>query len=148
MTSRSTISAGPGSPTPGASSAPRGSASSEKARRHSGEATVAEVVTDARGDVLHRMCNVILLSPQAATETFLKVRGQIIGTYWDERDLGPPLDNPGEVQVMVTYVEASERSVPLLFPTNFAETFGDTETPEGNIVKWKASLCKVGKKFI
>jgi len=111
-------------------------------------ATVAEVVTDSRGDVLHRNCNVILLSPQSTDrEQQLKVRGQIIGTYWDERDLGPTLDHPGEVQVMVTYVDASERSASLLFPTKYALTFGDTETTEGNIIKWKAALCKVGKKF-
>jgi len=110
--------------------------------------TVAEVVTDSRGDVLHRMCNVILLSPQSNDkEQQLKVRGQIIGTYWDERDIGPSLDHPGEVQVMVTYVDACERSSSLLFPTKYATTFGDTETAEGNIIKWKASLCKVGKKF-
>jgi len=113
-----------------------------------GGATVAEVVTDSRGDVLHRMCNVILLSPQTTDkEQQLKVRGQIIGTYWDERDIGPSLDHPGEVQVMVTYVDASERSASLLFPTKYATTFGDTETAEGNIIKWKATLCKVGKKF-
>jgi len=94
------------------------------------------------------MCNVILLSPQTSEkECQLKVRGQIIGTYWDERDIGPTLDHPGEVQLMVTYVDASERSAPLLFPTKYASTFGDTETAEGNIIKWKASLCKVGKKF-
>lgn len=109
---------------------------------------MAEVVTDSRGDVLHRMCNVILLCPQASDkEQQLKVRGQIIGTYWDERDIGPTLDHPGEVQVMVTYVDSSERNAPLLFPTQYAATFGDTETAEGNIIKWKASLCKVGKKF-
>jgi len=117
-------------------------------RRHAGEATVAEVVTDSRGDVLHKMCNVILLSMQAPDrEQQLKVRGQIIGTYWDERDIGPSLCNPGEVQVMVTYVDPSERSVALLFPTKHAQTFGDTETAEGNLIKWKATLCKVGKKF-
>lgn len=77
----------------------------------------------------------------------MKVRGHIIGTYWDERDVGPALDHPGEVQVMVTYVDATERGVPLLFPTKHAQTFGETETAEGNIIKWKASLCKVGKKF-
>lgn len=110
--------------------------------------TQAEVVTDSRGDVLHRMCNVILLSPQSpdATEQ-LKVRGQIIGTYWDSREVGPHLDYPGEVQVMISYVDASERHVPLLFPTQYAQTFADCETAEGNIVKWKATLVKVGKKF-
>lgn len=117
-------------------------------RRHASEATVAEVVTDSRGDVLHRTCNVILLGPQTPDrEQQLKVRGQIIGTYWDERDIGPPLCHPGEVQVMVTYVDPSERSVALLFPTKHAQTFGDTETAEGNLIKWKAALCKVGKKF-
>lgn len=110
--------------------------------------TVAEVVTDSRGDVLHRMCNVILLSPQNPDkEQQLKVRGQIIGTYLDERDIGPTLDHPGEVQVLVTYVDSSERAVPLLYPTKQAQTFGDTETPESNIIKWRAALCKVGKKF-
>lgn len=127
---------------------------SEVGRRHSGPdaTTVAEVVTDSRGDVLHRMTNVILLSPHQGIanpdrEQQLKVRGQIIGTYWDERDIGPALEHPWEVQVMVTYVDATERSVPLLFPTKEAQTFGDTETAEGNIIKWKAQLCKVGKKF-
>lgn len=110
--------------------------------------TQSEVVTDSRGDVLHRMCNVILLSPHSVDkEQQLKVRGQIIGTYWDERDIGPPLDHAGEVQVMVTYVDASERNAPLLFPTRYATAFGDTEAAEHNIIKWKASLCKVGKKF-
>lgn len=113
-----------------------------------GGATVAEVVTDSRGDVLHRMCNVILLSPHSNDkEQQLKVRGQIIGTYWDERDIGPTLDHAGEVQVMVTFVDASERSASLLFPSKCAATFGDTETAEGNIIKWRAALCKVGKKF-
>lgn len=117
-------------------------------RRHASEATVAEVVTDIRGDVLHRMCNVILLTPQTPDrEQQLKVRGQIIGTFWDESDIGPSLCHPGEVQVMVTYVDPSERGVALLFPTKNAQTFGDTETAEGNIIKWKATLCKVGKKF-
>lgn len=102
-----------------------------------------EVFTD-RGDVLHRMCNVTLLSGENEQ---LKVRGQVIGTFWDERDLGPSLENQDEVQVMVTYVDASERNAPLMFPTQFAQTFGDTETTEGNIIKWKASLCRVGKKF-
>lgn len=120
----------------------------EARRTTSDGPTVAEVVTDSRGDVLHRMCNVILLSPQSTDkEQQLKVRGQIIGTYWDERDIGPTLDHAGEVQVMVTYVDASERTASLLFPTKYATTFGDTETAEGNIIKWKASLCKVGKKF-
>lgn len=97
---------------------------------------------------MHRMCNVILLSPQSTDkEQQLKVRGQIIGTYVDEQDIGPPLDHPGEVQVMVTYVDASERSAALLFPTKYQATFGDTENPDGNIIKWKATLCKVGKKF-
>lgn len=110
--------------------------------------TIVEVITDSRGDVLHRNTNVILLSPQSSDrEQQLKVRGQIIGTYWDERDIGPTLDHPGEVQVNVTYVDASERSAPLLFATKYAQTFGDTETTEGNIIKWKAALCKVGKKF-
>jgi len=110
--------------------------------------TVAEVVTDSRGDVLHKMCSVILYAPQqGAPDVALKVRGQIIGTFWDERDIGPPVDCPGEVQIMVTYVDASERNVPLLFPTRYAQTFGETETTEGNIIKWKAALCKVGKKF-
>eukprot|EP00427_Karlodinium_veneficum_P027056 CAMPEP_0169208568 /NCGR_PEP_ID=MMETSP1016-20121227/14197_1 /TAXON_ID=342587 /ORGANISM="Karlodinium micrum, Strain CCMP2283" /LENGTH=455 /DNA_ID=CAMNT_0009285943 /DNA_START=18 /DNA_END=1383 /DNA_ORIENTATION=- len=101
--------------------------------------TVAEIVTDSRGDVLHRMCNVILLSPQSTDkeQQQLKVRGQIIGTYWDERDIGPTLDHPGEVQVMVTYVDSSERSTSLLFPTKYATNFSDTETAEGNIIKWK-----------
>lgn len=131
------------------------SASVDNPRRHSADialqpspTTQTQVVTDSRGDVLHRMCNVILLSPQSAEkEQQLKVRGQIIGTYWDERDVGPRLDDPGEVQVIITYVDPSERSVPLLFPTPAAQSFGDTETTEGNIIKWKASLCKVGKKF-
>lgn len=117
-------------------------------RRHVTKPTVAEIVTDSRGDVLHRMCNVILLSPQSPDkEQQLKVRGQIIGTYWDERDIGPTLDYAGEVQVMVTYVDPSERSVPLIYPTKHAQTFGDTETADGNVIKWKAALCKVGKKF-
>eukprot|EP00928_Gymnodinium_smaydae_P028553 TRINITY_DN21741_c0_g1_i1.p1 TRINITY_DN21741_c0_g1~~TRINITY_DN21741_c0_g1_i1.p1 ORF type:complete len:531 (+),score=77.71 TRINITY_DN21741_c0_g1_i1:88-1593(+) len=48
--------------------------------------TVAEVVTDSRGDVLHRLCNVILLCPQNVDkEQQLKVRGQVVGTYWDTR---------------------------------------------------------------
>lgn len=123
--------------------------------RHAGDTplqpmptTQTQVVTDSRGDVLHRMCNVILLLPQSSEkEQQLKVRGQIVGTYWDERDVGPRLDDPGEVQVIVTYVDPSERSVPLLFPTAAAQAFGDTETTDGNIIKWKASLCKVGKKF-
>lgn len=122
-------------------------------RRSSTEAprpTVAEIVTDSRGDILHRMCNVILLAPPGPdkSEQQLKVRGQIIGTYWDARfDLGPALDNSGEVQVMVTYVDAAERGAPLLFPTENCQTFGDTETAEDNVIKWKAALCKVGKKF-
>eukprot|EP00929_Paragymnodinium_shiwhaense_P012248 TRINITY_DN11908_c0_g1_i1.p1 TRINITY_DN11908_c0_g1~~TRINITY_DN11908_c0_g1_i1.p1 ORF type:complete len:464 (+),score=92.05 TRINITY_DN11908_c0_g1_i1:77-1468(+) len=117
-------------------------------RRSDGSTTQAEVVTDSRGDVLHKMCNVILLSSQSGDkEQQLKVRGQIIGTYWDERDIGPPLDSPAEVQVMVTYVDASERHVPLMFPTKYAANFGETESPDGNIIKWKAGLCKVGKKF-
>jgi len=118
-------------------------------RRRVDAPTVAEVVTDSRGDVLHRMCNVILLSPQAMDkEQQLKVRGQIIGTYWDEqRDVGATLDHPGEVQVIVTYVDPTERNVALLYPTKYASTFGDTETTDGNIIKWKAALCKVGKKF-
>merc|ERR1719223_2432478 len=95
-------------------------------RRHVTKPTVAEIVTDSRGDVLHRMCNVILLSPQSPDkEQQLKVRGQIIGTY----------------------VDPSERSVPLIYPTKHAQTFGDTETADGNVIKWKAALCKVGKKF-
>jgi len=127
---------------------PDGYADRPEARRSIDARTVVEVVTDSRGDVLHRMCNVILLSPQSPDkEQQLKVRGQIIGTFWDERDVGPTLDHPGEVQIMVTYVDASERSVPLLFATKYAQNFGDTETTEGNVIKWKASLCKVGKKF-
>jgi len=110
--------------------------------------TVAEVVTDSRGDVLHRMCNVILLSPLTGDrEQQLKVRGQIIGTYWDAWDAGPALEHPGEVQVMVTYVDASERGVALLYPSKHVQTFADTETTEGNVIKWRANLCKVGKKF-
>lgn len=134
----------PFAPEPRRASAVDGSAGAA----HRPEATVAEVVTDSRGDVLNRMCNVILLSSQSADkQKQLKVRGQIIGTYWDERDIGPTLDHPTEVQVMVTYVDSSERSASLLFPTKYATTFGDTETAEGNIIKWKAALCKVGKKF-
>jgi len=118
----------------------RSPAAAEKAMRSNSH---TEVFTD-RGDVLHRMCNVTLLSGENEQ---LKVRGQVIGTFWDERDLGPSLENQDEVQVMVTYVDASERNAPLMFPTQFAQTFGDTETTEGNIIKWKASLCRVGKKF-
>jgi hypothetical protein len=123
-----------------------------QARKRPGDIhnTVAEVVTDSRGDVLHTMCNVILLQPpsQDNKEQQLKVRGQIVGTYWDhQKEVVPPLEHPGEVQVLITYVDSSERHVPLIFPTKYAQTFGDTETAEYNIIKWKASLCKVGKKF-
>lgn len=175
MTSRSSGGGGASLGASGFASPSRGAlaAGSEKARKHDGAfgmrteptydarldgprrtsagpmaTTEAEVVTDSRGDVLHKMCNVILLSPQSIDkEQQLKVRGQIIGTYWDEQNIGPLLDHPSEVQVMVTYVDASERNQPLLFPTRHAHTFGETETTEGNIIKWKASLCKVGKKF-
>lgn len=177
MTSRSSAGGG-GAGGPGPHSRGVPSASSERVRKHGGGCggdanprtdstvdyrqegrrhtatdapTIAEVVTDSRGDVLHKLCNVILLAPHSHTdrEQQLKVRGQITGTFWDhKRDIGwPALDHPGEVQVMVTYVDAAERSVPLLFPTQFANTFGETETPEGNLIKWKAALCKVGKKF-
>jgi len=112
---------------------------------------MAEVVTDSRGDVLHRMCNVILLSKESPDTTDqLKVRGQIIGTYWDAQKVGPALENPQEVQIMITYVDPSERAMPLIFPTPMVQTFADCETNAsegGNIIKWKASLCKVGKKF-
>lgn len=120
---------------------------SRRSHNMSDATTMAEVVTDSRGDVLHRMCNVILLSHLSEREQQLKVRGQVIGTYFDQPDTGPSLDHPGEVQVMVTYVEACERAVPLLYPTKYAQTFGETETPDGNVIKWKAALCKVGKKF-
>jgi len=114
------------------------------ARQHT---TTAEVVTDSRGDVLHKGTNVILLSQSADKEQQLKVRGQIIGTYWDEQDLGPHLDHSGEVQLMVTYVDPSERATPLAFPTSHAATFGDVENADSPFIKWRAGLCKVGKKF-
>lgn len=113
------------------------------------QTTTAEVVTDCRGDVLHKNTNVILLSPHQTpgTEQQLRVRGQIVGTYWDEIDTGPHLSNASEVQVMVTYIDAMDRGTVLLFPTKQVSTFADTESDMQNVIRWKATMCKVGKKF-
>jgi len=113
------------------------------------QTTTAEVVTDCRGDVLHKNTNVILLSPHqtSGTEQQLRVRGQIVGTYWDENDTGPHLSNASEVQVMVTYIDAMDRGTALLFPTKQVSTFADTESDMQNVIRWKATMCKVGKKF-
>lgn len=111
--------------------------------------TVAEVATDFRGDVLSRGKNVILLPHQQGSEKErqIKVRGEIIGTYWEPFDVGPPLDTTGEVQVLVTYIDPSERSTQLMYPTRDTVTFGDTENADNNVIKWRAAFCKVGKKF-
>lgn len=117
-------------------------------RQHS--ATVAEVATDVRGDVLGRGKSVVLLSFQQSggdKDRQIKVRGEIIGTFWEPFDVGPPLEGAGEVQVLVTYIDPSERNTPLMYPTRDTATFGDTENADNNVIKWRASLCKVGKKF-
>jgi len=107
-----------------------------------------EAVTDCIGNVLQKFSAVTLLSHLADdTERQLKVRGTVVGTYSDPSDVGPPLLSARDVQVMITYVDASERHVRLPFPTSDAHTFGETETPEGNIVRWKAAHCRLGKKF-
>ena len=38
-----------------------------------------------------------------------------------------------EVRCLVTYVDPSERSLPLLFPTAKAKSFGDCELVETNV---------------
>jgi len=106
-------------------------------------------VHDCDSNVLHKLCNVTLLMAcgEDSKVEHLRVRGTLVGTYSDQSDVGPRLDNPDEIQVIVTYVDASARSLPLLFPGQKARTFRDTETPEGNLIKWRASLCRMGKKF-
>jgi hypothetical protein len=44
-------------------------------------------------------------------------------------------------------VDPSERSLPLLYPTTTARTFGDCELVETNVIKWIAPLIRVGKKW-
>lgn len=105
----------------------------------------SEPLADCSGGPLGIWSNVTLLAPGDAP---LRVRGQIVGTYWEQRtDIGPQLRSPGEVQVLVTFVEPGHRSVPLLHPTERARTFGDTETADGNVIRWEAALCRIGKKF-
>eukprot|EP00927_Polykrikos_kofoidii_P058105 TRINITY_DN5243_c0_g2_i1.p1 TRINITY_DN5243_c0_g2~~TRINITY_DN5243_c0_g2_i1.p1 ORF type:complete len:514 (-),score=63.88 TRINITY_DN5243_c0_g2_i1:77-1618(-) len=106
-------------------------------------------VTDCRGNLLVDMCDVILLSPKSrlSMEQELHVRGKIVGLFSRERDVGPELDDSSQVQVLVTFVDASERNTPLMFPSEAATVFGDTETHSGNVIKWKACFCKLGKKF-
>lgn len=109
---------------------------------------MAEVATDVRGDVLSRGKTVILLPRQTGDkERQIKVRGEVIGTFWEPYEGDPPLDNAGEVQILVTYIDPQERSTSLMFPAGDIVTFGDTENADNNVIKWKATLCKVGKKF-
>lgn len=128
-----------------------GAALDKVSRRTSGpESTQPEVITDCRGDVLHKNCKVVLLQ-EGGSDKYqeIKVRGYVVGTFFDPEPSGPPLDTAAEIQVQISYVDSSEKNTLLMFPatSHGPRTFGDTEQPESSITKWKASFVKVGTKF-
>lgn len=102
---------------------------------------------DCRGSELHKDSEVILLvQPRGERKPHqVKVRAKIVATHLDMNDAS---QQSGDVQVLVTYVDPSERKTALQFPTESATTFGDAERIGNCFIKWRASLCRVGKRFI